>query len=246
MSKKYYITVSFITLILLLGAFFIKSWYSNTEGSSCAYNGEVQQCFAENFPEWWWIGFPESIEDFVCLQSNNKEEIVYQIVLDKKFKEIDEEIETYLSGLESEKDKYFWPDKKESYLEWVQQIYDDFKIYWKYWEKYLELCSPSSWDESILKETMSCLWWEISNLWSKDFFKDTTCMSLTTSKLDIYKEVAFDIMKYNKYEIREDNRKTHMQSQREKYDGVLDLFRINLSYMERIWKKWVSKTKTPH
>jgi len=71
-------------------------------------------------------------------------------------------------------------------------------------------------------------------------------MSLAITKLDIYKEVAVDIMKTNKHEIRVDDRKTHTQKQREKYDSVLDLFRINLSYMERIWKKWVSKTKNPH
>jgi len=71
-------------------------------------------------------------------------------------------------------------------------------------------------------------------------------MSLAISKLYIYKEVAVDIMKFNKQEIREDDRKTHMQTQRKKYDEVLDLFRLNLSYMERIWKMWVSKTKSPN
>ena len=247
MSKKYYIFISFIVFTILSVAFFITSLYSNTASATCSYIGGIQQCFAENFPEGGGLWFPESIEDFVCLQSNNKEEIVYQIVLDKNFKEIDDKIEEYLSGLELEKDKYFWENKSESFLNWIQQIYDDFGEKGPYYKEYLDLCDPKKWlEDTILTESIACLDWEISNLWWKNFFVDSYCMSLAITKLDIYKEVAVDIMKTNKHEIRVDDRKTHTQKQREKYDSVLDLFRINLSYMERIWKKWVSKTKNPH
>jgi len=39
----------------------------------------------------------------------DQEEMVYQIVLDEKFKEVDEKIDKYLSDLEKDKDKFFKP-----------------------------------------------------------------------------------------------------------------------------------------
>ena len=235
MKKHNYIFLPIIFFVLLTSSYFIKSWYSEEVVLSCWYTNEIEQCFAENFsPDWNWS--PNSIEEFVCLDSSNKEEIVYQIVLDKKFTEVDLKIEEYLAWLEKDKWKYFWENRTDSYLQWVQTIFDKLDIFWEYRVEYNNRCI--SWNnDSILRESMACLWWKTNLVYSKDMFSHSKCMALAESKLNIYKEVAVDILKVNKHEVRMDDRKDYEKSQRTKYDEVSDLFRLNLWYVERIWKK---------
>jgi len=45
--------------------------------------------------------------DFLCRESNNSEEVLYNIILDKKFKIIDEEINKELKAIEENKNYYF-------------------------------------------------------------------------------------------------------------------------------------------
>jgi hypothetical protein len=47
-------------------------------------------------------------------------------------------------------------------------------------------------------------------------------------KIKIYKWVAYDILKKNKYQILKDENKLFVQEQRKKYNTLLDLIRINL------------------
>lgn len=65
-------------------------------------------------------------------------------------------------------------------------------------------------------------------------------------KLRIYENVAINVLKLNKLSIRKDNKKTYQQENRWNYEKLIDLVNINIWYMERIWKKWPSKTKYPH
>ena len=227
MTKKYFIL--FFLVFIFLNTAFLNISFSDDSADQCVYREQINSCILENnAPNW----NPNLFTAFVCLQSNNTEEITYQIVLDNKFREIDDKIEEYLLELEL---------KKKSYLEWVQEIYNNFSKNWKYYEKYLNMCK-----RDILYESVACLWWKTSIFTSKDFFPESTCMNLANSKLGIYKQVAIDIIKTNKHEVRQNERKIYNQKQRWMYDEVLDMFRINLSYMERMWRKWTSKTKNTY
>jgi len=247
MNKKF---IYYIVFIFLINISFIDFWYS---AAICKYNSEITKCINANKP-WAW-SWPESIKDFVCLQSNNKEEITYQIVLDKKFKKVDEDIEKYLKNLEDNKWRYFWSQKTESFLWGIQDIYDKFDIFWEYWVKYNNLCkvwysekitlpeTGISLKWSILEDSMACLWWKTNINQAKDFFTRSTCMNLAESKLEIYRKVARDVLKSNKNEARKDDRRKHTADQKTKYDEIIELFRINLSYLERILSKLVEKTR---
>jgi len=69
---------------------------------SCSYKSEFEQCKEQNKN-----GNPRSIEEFVCISSNNNIEIMTQIILDIQFKKYDKELDTYLKQLEANKTKYF-------------------------------------------------------------------------------------------------------------------------------------------
>jgi hypothetical protein len=63
------------------------------------------------------------------------------------------------------------------------------------------------------------------------------CENLVATKLDIYKQVSFDVLKLNKSQIKNDTYKSVMQDQRGKYDRLIDLININLNFIERIWAR---------
>jgi len=56
------------------------------------------------------------IDDYICLQTTNKEEILYQIILDEKFKEYDIEAMQYINWLETNKDYYFGENRVEHFF----------------------------------------------------------------------------------------------------------------------------------
>jgi hypothetical protein len=49
-------------------------------------------------------GSARSITEFSCLQSNNAEAILDQIILDVKFREVDDEVEAFLDALDQDKE----------------------------------------------------------------------------------------------------------------------------------------------
>ena len=69
------------------------------EENSCEYQDKLEQCQIANKN-----GSSRSIEEFVCLQSNNREAVLDQIILDVKFREIDEEIISFLDALKADKE----------------------------------------------------------------------------------------------------------------------------------------------
>lgn len=207
---------------------------------NCSYAGEIQSCVEAN-KNW----TQRSIENPICINSKNKVEIAWQIILDKEFQTQDKKIENYLNSLEENKDYYFWKNAKESYLKAIDDIEAKFSFIWEYWKYYLDLCNPSK-PNSILVQTMDCFSGEIANSEAKKYFlEDTNCIALAQTKLEIYKQVAYDILKLNKNQVRKDEIKKYTKSQRTKYDKLLDIIMINIGYIERLWKKWPSKTKNP-
>jgi len=237
MNKKF---INYIIFIIIINIVFINFWYS-ANSEECNYTCKIDICLKANKP--WASSWPLSIKDFLCIQSNDKEKITYQIILDDKFKKVDKKIENYLSKLEKEKWRYFWSQKVESPLIWINDIYKKLSSpLWEYWKEYYDLCD--AWNSgSISTESIDFLWWSANIKAAKWFFANSTCMNLAVSKLWVYRQVASDILKSNKHEARKDDRKKHTQAQKTKYDQIKDLFMINLWYLERIWSKVVEKTR---
>jgi len=208
--------------------------------SNCSYAWEIQTCMEAN-KNW----NRRSIENPICINSKNIVEIAGQIILDKEFKTQDKKIENYISMLEENKDYYFWKNSSENFLKAIDDIEAKFSLTWEYWKAYLDLCNPSK-PNSILTQTINCFSGEIANKEAKKYFlEDTSCVALAMTKLEIYKQVTYDILKLNKNQVKKDEIKKYTQSQRTKYDKLLDIIMINIWYMERLWKKWPSKTKNP-
>ena len=53
-------------------------------------------------------------------------------------------------------------------------------------------------------------------------------MDLVEKKLDIYNNVAQNILKLNKAQINKDSRKKYIQLERSKFNELQDMFMINL------------------
>lgn len=231
--------------IILLSLFWIWSFQFSFAAEKafvvsdlCTYKSEFEQCFEANKN-----GSTRTIEDFVCLPSKNNFEIMSQIILDKEFKKIDKEVDEYFESLEDNKSYYFWKNSKEPFTNAIDLIESKFDIYGEFWKKYTAVCSSTSQDW-VLQKTLSCFGWAIpSNESTWYFLSDTFCKNLITTKLEVNKQVAYDVLKLNKHQIKQDEDKLYMQNERNKYDKLLEIVMVNVGYLERIWKKWPSKTK---
>lgn len=166
---------------------------------------------------------------------------IFQDSIDKNFKPIDEKIETYLSNLNSDKDYCFWRNKVKDFIQCTNDIYKSFSRYWDYAVAYKQACKDSLTDTIKIQKNKTISTKEAEQLlaWSEW----QLCSNLYLFKLFIFKSTAMDILKQNKYAINKDEHKLFTQKNRTKYDKLLDLIRINLGYIERLWKKWPSKTK---
>lgn len=222
-----------IILFIFFFSFFIPA-FADTK---CAYTSELNQCKAAN-KNW----TTRSITDFICISSKKDYQILSQIILDKEFKKIDKKVEAEIATLEKNKDYYFWSKAKKDYISWIDDVES---MYWpngKYWKQYLSLCVPAN-KNSIFSQTLSCIWDSTTAEESKNYLDYWTCKQLALTKLEIYKQVSIDIFKINKAKVLSDSTTLVSQDQRGKYDNIVDLFMYNLWYLERIWKKWTSKTK---
>jgi len=177
---------------------------------------------------------------------NSLNENLFQESINKYFKPIDEKAENYLRNLNTSKNYCFGSEKQmdftqcADYIEKIFSINSDELVMWE--DGYAKACEKALSDtidkqknKSIpIKEAVVIL--EKEN-WAK------SCTELYISKLDIFKSVAYDILKKNKYAVLKDEHKKYTQENRKRYFNLLDLIRINTWYIERMWKKWVSKTK---
>jgi len=204
---------------------------------NCSYTAKIEQCWEEN-KSW----NPRAIEDFLCITTLDREKMIYNIILDDKFKKIDKEADEILDSLEQNKNLFFWEDKEDTFLWWVDKIYELFWEWWEYETKYKNELA------SIRAETIVCLPWK--KTWIdevKDYFLDnSTVNNLISAKNSRRQKVAIDILTLNKQQIRKDTEKKFMQVRRTMYDSVSNLFMINLGYLMRIMFKWASKTKNPY
>ena len=219
--------------IIIFIAFLIS--FNQISASSCSYIWEFNQCI-EAQKTW----TTRAIEDFVCIPSGSSEQVMSQIILDIKFKEIDKDVEEYLTLLEEQKDRYFGINAEKTFIEAIDEIEEVFWINSWFGVRYNMAC------REVLQESMSCMWWVMKNFEATKFFPVSTCMNLYSTKLEIYKQVSYDILKLNKHQVRLDSTKEYQQQQRWMYNKLLDAFMINLSLLERIWRNWPGKTRDAH
>lgn len=234
--------MKYILFISIFLCFFEISFWASWEvkvADTCSFKSEFEQCREENKN-----GNPRSIEDFVCLSSNSDVEIMSQIILDKQFKKFDKELDTYLKQLEDNKTKYFGKSASNTFLEAIDEIESKLGVYNddSLGKKYYDSCKAGN-ELSIVAQTVECFWWSVPSEWVQQYFLESDCKKLALTKLEINKQVAYDILKLNKNQVKKDERKLYVQEQRNRYDKLLELIMVNIWYMERIWKKWPSKTK---
>ncbi len=226
-----------IIILVLILSFFVKLSYWET--NNCSYQSEISECLEvrKNWNPW-------SITEFICPQSVNNEQAIYQIILDKKFKEIDKIEEKYLADLEKNKDNCFWPDRKSLYISCIDDIDARYNIYWSKWWDYTKFCNPS-YEESVVKEAMSCNDWATVN-WVLSYFPQSDCEKLVEYKLFMFKQVAYGVLKQNKVQVLKDYRKKQFQWTRTKYSNVVDNMVQSLDAITRINSMRNVKTKHPY
>ena len=218
-----------IILIITIFFFSINFVFWN----SCSYQKEIDKCLDANKNS-----TTKSIEDFVCIVWSY-EKIVYQVVLDGEFKEIDDEMDNYIYDLEKEKNRYFWKKKIKNFVWWLNDLSEK-KEYFR--NKYKDSCWIN-----IISKVVSCSDSNsTSNDNAKDFFKESDCMSLANQKLEIFDNITYSILLMNKQQVKADDKKKYDQLQRQDYNRVLDLMMVNIWYIERIWQKTISFIAKPY
>ncbi|MDQ7023583.1 MAG: hypothetical protein Q9M97_08885 [Candidatus Gracilibacteria bacterium] len=168
--------------------------------------------------------------------------MIYNLILDDKFKEIDEEANKDLDNLQNNKDLFFGEEKQATFLLGIDIIYAKFGVGGKYEKQYREQLL------SVMAETVDCLDGQKTSINTvKSYFTDNALVNnLIRDKNSRRQKVAIDILTLNKQQIRKDSSKKFMQVRRTMYDSVSNLFMINLGYLMRIMFKWASKTKNPY
>ncbi len=213
--------------------FFISKVFAEIPTLNCSeYSAEFNQCASENES---WNGWARWITEFVCLDENqSRVKILTQIILDKKFSEIDEEIELYISNLE---------DSKEYSLEKLDEVVNKFYVYWEYWNRYEDLCT-----KEIVEEVFKCLD-SVPQTEIKDFLgweNNWACIELVRVKLKAYRDVLFSVLKLNKLAVRKSARTSYKKDERTRYDNLIKMMWTINWYLNRILKAWPTKTKNPY
>ncbi len=180
--------------------------------------------------------------DFICIQRPADMQL-FQIILDDHFKKIDIKAKRTLNFLDRNKDYYFWnKENSPTFFDWINDIENDFWVYWKYYELYRKACF-----DEINRDFTACYREyqkkdDISSFTLMNSYNDI-CFWLAKTKLNIYKKVAFEILLLNKLDLRKDNRTWFMQDLRNSYSALARLFDINIWLIERIYARWPKKIK---
>ena len=239
-----------VLAILILVFLPINSLVANA--ASCKHSWKIEQCNSElkaYLKKDWTFVTPwaslKHVEEFVCLQ-DLPEVRVFQIAMEENFKVIDEEMDKYLSNLATSKDLYFWKWSWYTYFDWLTHIWE--KTWYYKWKLY-EMCSISMKEAWECVENMAYSLPEerpsLSVLEARQFVEWGwwDCFKLSDIKVEIFNQVAYNMMLLNKQQVSRDEKKLYDQQLRTKYDRVVDLMMINLWYLERIWKKWPEKLR---
>lgn len=237
-------------IVFVIMIYIITSFYNVFAEDTCEYKSQIDRCTQAQNPN-----STRNIQDFVCIFNSDRNYRTIQIILDEEFKKIDKKVLKFLQDLEKDKDKFFWKNAEKikidpliDALDLVHYKFND--LSWEYAREYAEACN-----KTILVKALWCTadkeWMEAINatkIMSKinQQKKDPFCHEMYKNKLKIYENIRINVLKLNKLSVRKDNKKTYQQENRWNYEKLIDIINVNVWYMERIWKKWPSKTKNPH
>lgn len=208
--------------------------WENTSQLQCEYISRFEQCVVANKN-----GNARGITEFVCPQTQSSEEILDQIILDSTFKEIDEEIESFLDALSKDKEAALIDSNRV-----IDDITKNLSQEWVYHKRYKKLCN-----NGILKQRAAC--WKVGNIIAGERLFDGTstssCLALVENKLDIYSQVAYDITKVNKWDVlRDDYKQQITQVQRTRYSELVSPLMSDIVW--HMWRlaRWITHfTKNP-
>lgn len=225
--------ISFVVIVFLVTPYSLYNVFAEIPNLTCnEYKSDFESCAWENET---WNGWARSIDSYVCIDENwSWTEILAQIILDKKFSEIDDVILEYIENLEESKE--YSPEK-------LDEVINKFYIYWEYWNQYDDLCKK--WiREEMFKCSNSFSWPDLSNfLW---WDNNWSCTQLVQVKLKAYREVLYSILKLNKLAVRKSARDWYTEDERTKYDNLIKMTTTINWYLNRILTWWVTKTKNPY
>ncbi len=229
--------ITFLGTIWTIGAFYVIFFGTNNTlyGNTCSHRAKIDQCFNVNKSGW----DPRSLS-FMCPQSQDPEFQAYQVILDLEFTQYDNEIEWYLTDLEAQSNRYY--SGGPTYLDAYDEIT---QLFWKngtYWKKYRALCDAKTpWDSAIVRQVLACRGWEGTSNLAAEYLDNSQCQNLIELKLNIYRDIANDIIKKNKWSVVNQRQSDYLNNQWDTYSGLIDLFGYNLTLLRRIEKKYPSK-----
>ena len=224
--RKYLIFLSIV-------AFF---YVGTTYAAWCKYKVQINTCMNANTS---WTN--KSLDKCVCPSTRVYEQVAFQVILDFEFKKLDEEMEKYISDLEKYKSIYFWVDRQRNYIDWINDIHTKKRFFYV---EYLHICN-----NIVKKEVLACMDDEKMTITEAKWFfmdKGRSCRLLVDKKLEIFQNVTFNVLMWNKQQIKADEKKIYDQWERRSYDNLLEMMMINFWYIERVWMKIPSFTYKPY
>ena len=241
---------NFIFAFLIIFSFPINSTFAD-----CKYTSQISKCDAalksftgkDNLKYIWVWWSLRDFKDFPCIQDSDEARI-FQIATHENFKSIDKELDQYLKDLFESKSYYFWKQRQGTYFEGIEHIFlkkDEFKKRYteactKSYEETGECTKNSAYAEKASQQAVSILWAINFISWNR---WPWSCYLLAKVKTDIFLEIAYNWLLLNRQQVTRDQQKEYIQNQRENFWDVLEAMRVNQAYIERLNKKWTSKTK---
>jgi len=254
-----------ILLIILCFSFNLKTFAEESKPlviNNCYVKNEFYECLNANWlnKNWiptWELPTNRMIDDFICIsEQNDTTKILENIILDKEFKKVEKDMKTFLENLTSQRLYYFskWSNNNE--ITWIDDItkifwenYANTEVfnvkYWSFYKRFNNLCNHN-W---IFYKIMECKWVitninavnTIQNNWN--ILNTNECMRLAKTKLDIYENIAQNILKINKAKAKRDNIDRYNKKLNKQYDDLFQMFIKNVDYLWTILNNWVSKTR---
>ncbi len=227
----------YIYSLLIFWCMLSLSWASFADEweLSCEYLWKLDQCVVANKN-----GSALSIKEFVCLESRDTSRILDQIIIDTKFRVIDDEVILFLEDLRNNKERIV------SEPNWVINDVTKFLAKeWYYYRQYKWICQSG-----VLQERLSCSE-EIPNVVGAEYlnggnYDSRSCMTLVETKLDIYNQIAKNILPLSKSTVQNDTKLLFIQEERTRYDVLLDLMRDILWFIERLANGITHYTPNPY
>jgi len=219
-------TIIYILVILWISS--ITFLLHADETMSCEYAWKFDQCKVANQN-----GSSRTIKDFVCISSNKDEDILDQIILDTEFRKIDDQIENFLARIDQDKEASVTDSNT-----LINDIATNLLPEGIYHRQFKALCN--GW---LLAKRSECSW-SIPNITAGNRLAnpwwESDCMVLVENKLNIYSQVAYDIIKLNKSDVREDRlQEWVVQELRTKYDKLMDLMTTIIWHVWRL-ARWIT------